>query len=100
MDAIHQAVLESRGCDAYTGTPLAWELISKYENEASRRGKREYKGQFAFLPTVDHVRDGQGAPEFRICSWRTNDAKSDLCEADFVELCRAVIQHHDRKVVG
>lgn len=100
MIAIHQAVLASRGCDAYTGTPLAWELISKYENEASGRGRREYKGQFASLPTVDHVGDGQGEPEFRICSWRTNDAKSDLCEAEFVELCRAVVRHHDRKVPG
>ena len=98
--AIHQAVVASRGCDVYTGTPLAWELITKYENEASRLGKREYKRQFASLPSVDHVGDGQGKAEFQICSWRTNDAKSDLCEADFVELCRAVVRHHDGQVAG
>jgi hypothetical protein len=26
-----------------------------------------------------------------ICSWRTNDAKSDLTRDEFVELCRKVI---------
>ena len=96
MIAIHQAVLASNGLDAYTGQPLAWELISTYENNASRLGKRDYKKQFAQLPTVDHVGDGRGKPQFRICSWQTNDAKSDLSEEEFLELCRAVVRHHTR----
>lgn len=36
MVAIHSAVTASRGNDAYTGAPLAWELISTYNNSGRR----------------------------------------------------------------
>ena len=98
MRAIHQAVVESQGLDAYTGEPLAWELISQYDNRAAAGGKRAYKKRFALLPTVDHIGDGQGEPEFRICSWRTNDAKSDLSEEEFIELCRIVVTFSNTKM--
>ncbi|AHG91853.1 hypothetical protein J421_4316 [Gemmatirosa kalamazoonensis] len=94
--AIHAAVASSGGVDAYTGRLLRWDLISTYDNEASRAGKRAYKASLGDLPSVDHVGDGLGAPHFRICAWRTNDAKNDLSYTEFVELCRAVIAHHDR----
>lgn len=93
--AIHHAVEHSSGRDAYTGEQLRWDLISKYDNEASKLGKRHYKAGFALLPSVDHVGDGLGEANFKICAWRTNDAKNDLTYADFVELCRLVVQHHD-----
>ena len=54
-DAIHNAVLRSEGCDAYTGEKLDWTLISQYDNNASKEGRHHYKAGFAMLPTVDHV---------------------------------------------
>jgi hypothetical protein len=92
--AIHDAVCQSDGKDAYTGEPLDWNLISKYDNQASAQGRRVYKAGFARLPTVDHVGDGTGAANFKICGWRTNDAKNDLALEEFIELCRKVLTHH------
>ena len=91
--AIHTAVKESLGSDAYTGERLDWELISRYSNDESQRGRRHYKRKFALLPTVDHVDDGKGHVDFRICCWRTNDAKNDLKLSEFISLCRSVLEH-------
>jgi hypothetical protein len=96
MKEIHRAVRDSGGRDHYTGELLVWKLISKYDNETSRASGRKYKKKFALLPTVDHVGDGLGPAAFRICSWRTNDAKNDLSEAEFVDLCNAVASHYSR----
>ena len=93
--AIHRAVLESDGRDYYTGELLDWSLIGQYDNAASKEMRRHYKAKFARLPTVDHVGDGLGAADFKICSWRTNDAKHDLTHIEFVELCRRVVAHFD-----
>jgi hypothetical protein len=99
--AIHRAVVESGGRDSYTGNALNWSLISTYKNEASKSGGRHYRAQFALLPTVDHADDGHGPADFKICSCRTNDAKSDLTLAEFVQLCKDVVSHqscpNDRK---
>ncbi len=89
--AIHKAVCNSGGKDAYTNEELNWSLLSKYNNEQSKKHGRNYKKQFAMLPSVDHVRDGKGAANFKICAWRTNDAKNDLSYEEFLELCRKVI---------
>jgi len=91
--AIHAAVLECNGVDAYTGQQLDWGLLSKYDNESSEEQGRAYKHQFAKLPTVDHIGDGKGIPEFKICSWRTNDAKHDLSMPEFTKLCIEVLKH-------
>jgi hypothetical protein len=98
--AIHQAVCSSLGADAYTGELLDWSLASKYDNEASKLGKRAYKAKFALLPTVDHVGDGLGPADFKICSWRTNDAKGDLSLSEFVELCHRVINANPKASVA
>jgi len=82
--AIHQAVCASNGLDAYTHEQLSWDLLSKYNNEDSKQGKRGYKAKFALLPTVDHVGDGLGTADFKICAWRTNDAKGDLSLAELL----------------
>ena len=95
-EAIHKAVWKSGGRDVYTGEELAWDLISKYNNDASEKDGRRYKAGFALLPTVDHVHRGIEPPEFEICAWRTNDAKNDLPFEEFVSLCRRVIQHCSR----
>jgi len=90
--AIHQAVKESRGKDAYTDEDLEWHLLSKYDNKESKKQGRQYKKLFALLPSVDHVGDGKGKAEFKICSWRTNDAKNDLSYEEFVGLCKKVLE--------
>lgn len=91
---IHAAVVASNGKDAYTGEMLDWTLISQYDNDLSKEHGRHYKKGFALLPTVDHVDDGLGVANFKICGWRTNDAKHDLDLAEFIAVCRTVLEHH------
>jgi hypothetical protein len=90
--AIHGAVLRSAGRDGYTGEALDWSLLSQYNNLESKAGQRRYKARFALLPTVDHLDEGLGEPKFKLCAWRTNDAKSDLSHEQFIELCRKVVE--------
>lgn len=94
--AIHKAVTESAGQDSYTGEQLDWHLVSQYDNAQSKANRRQYKAQFALLPTADHVNDGLGPADFQICAWRTNDAKNDLPLDEFIALCRRVIDHQDK----
>jgi hypothetical protein len=97
--AIHSAVVDCGACDHYTGEPLDWKLLGMWNNAESKAGRRKYKKDFALLPTVDHVGDGLGEADFKICAWRTNDAKNDLTHEEFVELCRRVVAHFDRPAV-
>lgn len=97
-NAIHQAVIESDGHDAYTGERLDWSLISTYDNDASKLGRHAYKAGFALLPTVDHVASDASSASFRICGWRTNDAKHDLSVEAFQQLCRCVLEHGGYRV--
>lgn len=92
-DAIHEAVVRSGGKDDYTGELLNWTLISTYDNAMSKLGRHAYKAGFALLPTVDHVDADATSASFRICGWRTNDAKHDLSVESFLTLCRAVLEH-------
>jgi hypothetical protein len=92
--AIHAAVLSSRGRDVYTGSVLRWDQVSTFNNAEAKKNGRAYKRQFADMPTVDHLDDGRSAPRFAICSWKTNDAKSDLSHEEFVQLCRDVLAYH------
>ncbi len=94
--AIHQAVLLSKGFDFYTGKKLDWHLIGTYDNTKSKKGKRRYKYEFQNLPTVDHVNDVNGKLEVRICSWKVNDAKSDMTLKEFVDLCKNVVKHNSK----
>ena len=94
--AIHRAVIRCAGRDAYTGEQLAWALIGKYSNAQSQAQGRRYKADLALLPSVDHVGDGLDEADFKICAWRTNDAKNDLSQQDFVDLCRRVVEHCGR----
>ena len=96
--AIHEAVLESKGFDAYTGKRLKWQLISLYDDDESRKGCSDYKKIFDYLPTVDHV-NGKGKKlKFKICSWKSNDAKNDLSYNEFLKLCREVVAFADKKL--
>jgi hypothetical protein len=91
--AIHRAVIFNGGADAYTGEQLDWALISRYDNEESKIQRRGYKHKFGLLPTVDHLGDGTGPASFKICAWRTNDAKNDLPLSEFISLCQRVLEH-------
>jgi hypothetical protein len=93
---IHKAVCDSGGKDAYTNEKLDWSLISKYDNKQAKAHKKIYKKRFAMLPSVDHVGDGRGPADFKICAWRINDAKSDLSYEEFLDLCRKVILSTDK----
>lgn len=92
-DAIHEAVILSGGRDAYTGEELDWHLISQYDNDASKAGRHHYKSGFALLPTVDHIEAASTSAAFKICAWRTNDAKNDLSIDAFRDLCARVLRH-------
>jgi hypothetical protein len=91
--AIHGAVEASGGRDHYTGELMDWTLISKYQNSESKLHRHKYKAKFALLPTVDHLLAGHDSGEFVICAWRTNDAKNDLSAAEFIALCRRVVDY-------
>ena len=93
--AIHKAVCESKGKDAYTNEQLDWSLLSKYNNEQSKKHGRYYKKQFALLPSVDHVGDGTGEAYFKICAWRTNDAKNDMTYLELVELSKKILNAYN-----
>jgi hypothetical protein len=101
-EAIHAAVILSEGKDAYTGEQLHWHLIGKYRNEDSKVGSHKYKAGFALLPTVDHVTAEATEANFRICAWRTNDAKNDLSLEAFLELCTKILQYagYSRRKLG
>jgi hypothetical protein len=97
-EAIHGAVLASEGLDVYTGELLDWHLLSKFRNEDAKAGRHAHKASFALLPTVDHVRAGDTEAAFRICAWRTTDAKGDLSPEDFIKLCTRVLKHSGHTV--
>jgi hypothetical protein len=99
-DEIHRAVIESEGRDFYTGEELDWSLLSQYSNQDSRIGGHAYKAKFALLPTVDHIESARKNSGFRICGWRTNDAKHDLSHQAFIELCILVIERAGYSVIG
>jgi hypothetical protein len=94
--AIHEAIKRCEGKDDYTGRDLDWSLVGQYDNESSASNGRAYRLTFRYLPTVDHVGDGMGAPDFKICGLQTNDSKSCLTHEEFVAFCREVIAHKEK----
>lgn len=96
-EAIHKAVCDGGDRDAYTGERLNWKLILTYNNDESKKGRRKYKKKFWYLPTVDHVGDGMGRPNFKICGWRTNDCKNDLTVGELKKFCEAFLAHPLKK---
>jgi hypothetical protein len=94
--AIHQAIIDSGGVDEYTGEKLHWHLIGTWDNNEAKAGRRLHKEKYRFLPTIDHVGDGMGEPNFKICSYRTNDAKHMMSHDEFIAFCRLVVAHFER----
>ena len=95
--AMHNAVIESSGLDAYTGKKLSWNLINKFDNDTAKKKGREIKKEFGNLPTIDHCYDNKNILTFKICSWRINDAKNDLNIDEFIGLCKTVLNHSLKK---
>lgn len=96
--AIHKAVEESKGKDAYTDEQLDWTLLSTYDNDESKELKSLYKKKFALLPSVDHIGNQSDQIEFKICGWRTNDSKNDLDYNEFVDLCKKVVNAANQRM--
>lgn len=96
-EEIHQAVMAGGDRDFYTGEPLDWSLIGRFENAAAKAGRSVYKKKFAMLPTVDHTFDENGQRKFVICSWKVNDAKCDLTLEEFHQICEAVLRYRNRQ---
>jgi len=90
--AIDAAVQRSRGRDQYTGEPLEWNRIGKYDSLKAQERGSEYRREFALLPTVDYEDPGSHDPVFRICGLRTNDCKSDLTVKELTEFCRLFLR--------
>jgi hypothetical protein len=90
--AIHNAVILSEGLDSYTNEKLDWTLLSKWNNEEAKDRGRDHKKEFYSLPSVDHVGDGRGKPEFKICGMLTNDVKSDLSHEQLLGLCERLLK--------
>lgn len=90
--AIHDAVICSRGLDSYTGERLDWKLLSKWNNKEAKDRGRLHKREFHLLPSVDHIGDGRGKPEFKICAMLTNDVKSDLTHQELLQLCEKLLR--------
>ena len=91
-EEIHDAVLGSKGQDFYTGEPLDWSLIGRWDNEDAQRKGTEFRSEFALLPTVDHEDPGSASTALRICAWRTNDWKSDLTLEELKKLCKQFLR--------
>ena len=95
--AIYKAIVDMmENVCPYTGYPLQWDKIGTWDNEEAKKRGKDYKKDFAFLPTVDH-KNAEPESDFVICSWVANDAKNDLPYDEFVDLCRVVVTFADRK---
>jgi hypothetical protein len=90
--AIHRAIMESGGVDAYTKESLDWKLLGKWDNEEAKKRGREHKKEFYLLPSVDHIGDGRGKPSFKICAMLTNDVKSDLSHEELLKFCEKLLK--------
>jgi hypothetical protein len=94
--AIHDAIIKSEGLDAYTKGRLNWSLLGKWNNEEAKKGGRHHKRKFYSLPSLDHIGDGRGKPEFKICAMLTNDVKSDLSYEELLDFCERLLKAADR----
>ena len=93
LSDIHDAVLESGGCDSYTGEELDWSLLAVvYDPEDPRR--------FAMRPTVDHIDASTGKADFAICGQRTNMCKSYLTIDELSQFCVTFLRAQGKLPTG
>ena len=84
--------------DPYTGDELRWDLIGAWDTGSVHDDSGKYKKQFALMPTVDHIDPEATILELEICSWQSNDCKTDLNPAEFVAFCEKVVEHYKMKI--
>jgi hypothetical protein len=101
---IHEAVMRNDGLDPYTGAPLRWDLIGRWDEnkEASFKERRNFPGaaryrtikkEFYLLPVIDHVDPGARDLDFEIVSWIVNEGKSQMTPREYIDLCAKVAEH-------
>lgn len=90
---IHGAVLESGGCDLYTGEALDWALLSVTYDAKDRR-------RFAMRRTVDHIDASTGKADFAICGQRTNMCKSYLTVDELSQFCVTFLRAQGKLPTG
>jgi len=89
--AIYDAVIHCKGVDAITHSAMDWGLIGSYRSDQAQKNGRDYKRLYFGLPTVDHLDDGLGQPDFQICRWDTNDCKNDLTDDELEAICIRIL---------
>jgi hypothetical protein len=105
---IHEAVMKNDGFDPYTGDPLRWDLIGKWDDnqESPLKACRSFPGstryramkrEFFLLPVIDHVDPDASNLEMEIVSWIVNEGKSRMTPEEYIRLCAKVIGHGRRK---
>ena len=90
---LHAAVRRSGGVDFYTGDLIRWRLLNGPIPTAAGRDGHRRRGHW---PSVDHY-TGTKAVDFRICSGQVNASKGALSHGRFVDLCRRVVDHDERR---
>jgi hypothetical protein len=96
---IHEAVIEGNGIDPFTGDSLRYDLIDKYD-PVKARGDIAYEKSFDLLPAVDHIDPEAEVLALEICSQRMNLCKSEQNPAEFLGMCRTIVEHCGKKVDG
>jgi hypothetical protein len=97
-EKIHNAVLESKGRDPYTGDFLRWDLIGEWNSNKGpafprRRTYGAMKREFYLLPVADHVDPDSDDLELEMVSWIVNEGKSQMKPEEYRTLCRKVVDH-------
>src|SRR2546425_12919920 len=83
--AIHDAIIQSKGLDAYTKEELDWSLLGKWDNEEAKKRGRHHKREFYRLPSVDHIGDG-----------RSEEHTSELQSLAYL-VCRLLLEKKKKK---
>jgi hypothetical protein len=91
-DKIHEAAATKGRFDPFTGEPLRWDLIHKWD-DPENKGHINAGKKFRLLPTVDHVDPYSPILEFQICSWIINACKSDQTPGEFIKMCQDIVAY-------
>ena len=92
FEAVFDALKNSNGKDFYTGSPLNW-LISFNQDDVKEEDCKTNVRQERI--TFDHVNGRVLAKlKFVMCAGKTNDAKNDLIQKEFLDLCESVLKYH------
>ena len=91
FEAVYDALAECNNKDYYTGDPLNWEISIEDDPEQDACSAKVRQERITF----DHVHGRDLSKlEFVMCAGKTNDAKNDLTQEDFIKLCKSVLIHH------